>query len=159
MKVRAHFHKIPPIVSIRIHINPVHSHSFYYLKKQINIFLLCRSSKPSLTFTFSNQFAVSFLFLQFLQHVPDIVKELSYIHCMLYQREDIVSCGKMISIYQGTVRRVKYIFFKSKDTKGTRPSTHEIRITFLLVYPIEKNEMGGACTSYGGEKRRIQDFG
>ena len=24
---------------------------------------------------------------------------------------------------------------------------------------IEKNEMGGACSAYGGEKRRIQGFG
>ena len=24
---------------------------------------------------------------------------------------------------------------------------------------IEKKEMGGACSSYGGEERRIQDFG
>ena len=24
---------------------------------------------------------------------------------------------------------------------------------------IEKNEMGGACSAYGKEKRRIQDFG
>ena len=24
---------------------------------------------------------------------------------------------------------------------------------------IEKNEMGGACSSYGGEDRRIQSFG
>jgi hypothetical protein len=24
---------------------------------------------------------------------------------------------------------------------------------------IEKNEMGGACSPYGGEERRIQDFG
>jgi hypothetical protein len=24
---------------------------------------------------------------------------------------------------------------------------------------IEKNEMGGACRAYGGEKRRIKDFG
>jgi hypothetical protein len=24
---------------------------------------------------------------------------------------------------------------------------------------IEKNEMGGACSSYGGEERRIQGFG
>ena len=24
---------------------------------------------------------------------------------------------------------------------------------------IEKNEMGGACSAYGGEERRIQGFG
>jgi hypothetical protein len=24
---------------------------------------------------------------------------------------------------------------------------------------IKKNEMGGACSPYGGEERRIQDFG
>jgi len=24
---------------------------------------------------------------------------------------------------------------------------------------IEKNEMGGACSAYGGEDRRIEDFG
>jgi hypothetical protein len=24
---------------------------------------------------------------------------------------------------------------------------------------MEKNEMGGACSAYGGEERRIQDFG
>jgi len=24
---------------------------------------------------------------------------------------------------------------------------------------IEKNEMGGACSTYGGEERRIQGFG
>jgi hypothetical protein len=24
---------------------------------------------------------------------------------------------------------------------------------------IEKNEIGGACTTYGGKERRIQDFG
>jgi hypothetical protein len=24
---------------------------------------------------------------------------------------------------------------------------------------IEKNEMGGACSAYGGKKRRVQDFG
>jgi len=23
---------------------------------------------------------------------------------------------------------------------------------------IEKNEMGGACSAYGGEERRMQDF-
>jgi hypothetical protein len=24
---------------------------------------------------------------------------------------------------------------------------------------IEKNEMGGACSAYGGEERRVQGFG
>jgi len=27
------------------------------------------------------------------------------------------------------------------------------------VIKIEKNEMGGACSAYGGEERRIQGFG
>ena len=26
-------------------------------------------------------------------------------------------------------------------------------------YEIEKNEMGGACSAYGGEQSRIQGFG
>jgi hypothetical protein len=29
----------------------------------------------------------------------------------------------------------------------------------LFGYIIEKNEMGGACSAYGGEERRIQGFG
>jgi len=28
-----------------------------------------------------------------------------------------------------------------------------------LADKIEKNEMGGACSVYGGEERRIQSFG
>ena len=29
----------------------------------------------------------------------------------------------------------------------------------VRVIKIEKNEMGGACSTYGGEERRIQGFG
>ena len=29
----------------------------------------------------------------------------------------------------------------------------------VLVIQIEKNDMGGACSAYGGEERRIQGFG
>ena len=29
----------------------------------------------------------------------------------------------------------------------------------LFGYIIEKNEMGGACSAYWGEERRIQGFG
>ena len=32
------------------------------------------------------------------------------------------------------------------------------RQTFM-GYKIENNEMGGACSAYGGGKRRIQGFG
>jgi hypothetical protein len=32
-------------------------------------------------------------------------------------------------------------------------------IVFIINIIIEKNEMGGACSAYGGEKRRIQGFG
>ena len=31
--------------------------------------------------------------------------------------------------------------------------------TYIVRDKIEKNEMGGACRAYGGEERRIQDFG
>jgi len=30
---------------------------------------------------------------------------------------------------------------------------------FLLGDQIEKNELGGACITYGGEDRCVQDFG
>ena len=80
MKVCSNFHKIPPIVSIHIHINPVHNHSFYYLKKHINIFLLYKSSERSFFFRFSNQLTVLFVFPPFLQNVLRIVKGPSYIH-------------------------------------------------------------------------------
>jgi hypothetical protein len=30
---------------------------------------------------------------------------------------------------------------------------------YLIKLKIEKNEMGGACSTYGGEERRIQGFG
>jgi hypothetical protein len=31
--------------------------------------------------------------------------------------------------------------------------------TIMRVINIEKNEMGGACSAYGGEERRMQGFG
>ena len=34
-----------------------------------------------------------------------------------------------------------------------------LRWCFCWGDKIEKNEMGGACRAYGGEERRIQDFG
>jgi len=30
---------------------------------------------------------------------------------------------------------------------------------YRLGDKIEKNEMGGACSAYGGEERRVQGFG
>jgi hypothetical protein len=39
---------------------------------------------------------------------------------------------------------------------------HHFRLVFTQYYSgdkIEKNEMGGACSAYGGEERRIQGFG
>jgi hypothetical protein len=33
-----------------------------------------------------------------------------------------------------------------------------LTIMFMFI-SIEKNEMGGACSSDGGEERRVQDFG
>jgi hypothetical protein len=30
---------------------------------------------------------------------------------------------------------------------------------FVIFISIEKNEMGGACSAYGGEERRIKGFG
>ena len=32
-------------------------------------------------------------------------------------------------------------------------------IIFITIGLIEKNEMGGACNTYGGKERPIQDFG
>ena len=29
----------------------------------------------------------------------------------------------------------------------------------LLGYQIKKNELGGACSTYGGQQRCMQDFG
>ena len=29
----------------------------------------------------------------------------------------------------------------------------------FMGYKIEKNEMGGACSAYGGEERRMKGFG
>jgi hypothetical protein len=34
-----------------------------------------------------------------------------------------------------------------------------IAYQILSDYQIEKNEMDGACSTYGGEERFIQDFG
>ena len=36
--------------------------------------------------------------------------------------------------------------------------TSLMNCTPYLVIIIEKNEMGGACSAYGGEERRMQDF-
>ena len=33
------------------------------------------------------------------------------------------------------------------------------RIILRWIFNIEKNEMGGACSAYGGGERRIQGFG
>jgi hypothetical protein len=33
-----------------------------------------------------------------------------------------------------------------------------IHENFFSVYQIDKNEMGGACSMYGGEKQCIQGF-
>jgi len=34
-----------------------------------------------------------------------------------------------------------------------------VLIKYCSVDKIEKNEMGEACSAYGGEERRIQGFG
>jgi hypothetical protein len=40
---------------------------------------------------------------------------------------------------------------------------HRLYVTDITKYysgnQIEKNEMGGACSMYGGKERSIQDFG
>ena len=44
----------------------------------------------------------------------------------------------------------------SSVAQGVRPVDPE---GSCRVYKIEKNEMGGACSAYGGEERRMQGFG
>jgi hypothetical protein len=55
---------------------------------------------------------------------------------------------------------------KSKFTRSRRVTTyiHKYKRAVLInkYYSgnqIEKNEMGGACSTYGGKERCIQDFG
>ena len=45
---------------------------------------------------------------------------------------------------------------KCLDAKAVKKRDVSI---FLRLKEFEKNEMGGACRTYGGEKSRIQDFG
>ena len=50
---------------------------------------------------------------------------------------------------------------KRKDVTGERRKLHneELLTQYCLGDKIGKNEMGGACSAYGGEERRIQSFG
>ena len=32
-------------------------------------------------------------------------------------------------------------------------------LRFVVIIAVKKNEMGGACSAYGEEERRIQGFG
>jgi hypothetical protein len=52
------------------------------------------------------------------------------------------------------------------NTKWGRLTSDKIHVFWDLIglglvifINIEKNEMGGACSVYGGEERRIQGFG
>jgi hypothetical protein len=34
-----------------------------------------------------------------------------------------------------------------------------LSLFFVITFIFEKNEMGGACSKYGGKERCVQDFG
>jgi hypothetical protein len=62
---------------------------------------------------------------------------------------------------------LRRIFGPKKDeVTGECKKLHNEELSGLYCSPniirvkkIENNEMGGACSTYGGEERRIQDFG
>jgi len=55
---------------------------------------------------------------------------------------------------------------KREEVTGEWRKLHNEELNYLYCSPsvvsgdkIEKNEMGGACSAYGREERRIQGFG
>jgi hypothetical protein len=64
-------------------------------------------------------------------------------------------------IQKGTQRNL-FVFqtlFQSLNTKVEYIAHFHSLIKYGLIFWVEKNEIGGACSEYGGEERHIQGFG
>ena len=60
----------------------------------------------------------------------------------------------MFAVLLVNIQILQVSFFAQR--KGVRPVDTD---SSCRLCRIEKNYMGGACSAYGGEERRIQDFG
>ena len=67
-----------------------------------------------------------------------------------------------LRVYENRVLRRIFGPKRGKVTRKWRKLYSEELLTIHVYYAgdqIEKNEMGGACSTYGGEERCIQGFG
>jgi len=61
--------------------------------------------------------------------------------------------------FEKSVLRRIFVLRKDNVTGEWRKLHNEELIKYYSGDKIEKNEVGGACSAYGGEERRIEGFG
>ena len=66
---------------------------------------------------------------------------------------------RRLRVYENRVLRIMFVPKRARATRVWTKLHNEELTQYLSGDKIEKNEMGGACSVYGGEERRIQDFG